>query len=280
MSVPMRKAGGGGHYGVAQVRLTKGEVIIQDGDNQDRYVFPLDSTPLAKNDKSHLTSLLRAGKAGRVIYPKTTDRAERIVVVYPGQFEYAINTKGDVLYGLRPTNGSHLCRFVGFGRDDPKQPPSWKPHQSTFDKTRMDKQFDALFRTSDADEFPGLEVRWGFWRYNCYPDKNDSGQDVMGLSLLNPKAGAAQKAQYELLRCAGIIGRDDVGQEAVLMEVPGALENYLPALETILLREVGKTDFVLAFEQYKNDEGATKVKITGLYKQPGQDSTSKPRRKK
>jgi len=271
----MRKAGGGGHYGVAQVRLSKSEVTLQDVDTSDRYVFPLDAAIPPKSDKSNLAMLLRGKKAGEVFYPKTQDRPERRVVVYPGEFEYAISSKGDVLYGLRPAGGSHLCHFVGFGRDDPKQPPSWKLHQSTFDKTRMDKQFDSLWRTSDADEFPGLEVRWGFWRYNMFPDKNDNGQDVMGMSLLNPKAGAAQKAQYELLRCASIIGRDDAGQEAVTVDIPGALENYLPAVEAILLKRVGTMDFVLAFERYKNDDGLTKVRITGLYKQPGQDKPSK-----
>jgi len=272
----MRKAGGGGHYGVAQVRMSKSEVTIQDVDTSDRYVFPLDVTAPPKSDKSNLAALLRGKKAGQVVIPKTQDWPERRINVYPGTFEYGVSAKGDRLTQFRPASGTHLCHFVGFKRGDPNTPPTWELKASSFDSFRMDKQFDALFRTSDDDEFPGLDIKWGFWNYTMYPDKNDNGQDVMSMSLLPLNAGAGYKAQYELYRCAQIIGRDQYNKEAVIVDIPGALENYLPAIETILLKRIGAVDFALQFETYSHKKtGATKVRITGLYKQPGQDKPSK-----
>jgi hypothetical protein len=275
MPAPMTKGGGSGRYGIAVIRLAKTEVILQDTDTSDRFAFPLvPRSPKAPKSKTmpHLSTLLNTGVAALVINPTREGKEARSPIVYAGEFAYSMNAKGDILYGISPSHDSHLCQFAGYARpnNDPKAEPVWEAKRSTFDPSRIQQEFSALFKTSDNDETPGLEVRWGYWRYKFSPTQNENGQTIMGVELLNPKSGAALKAQYELLRLAGIIGKDkSTGENTVLIDIPGELENYLPAVERIELKALAGMEFILAFETYEGEDGKSRVRINSLAKQPG-----------
>lgn len=270
MPAPMTRGGGGGKYGIAAVRLSKNEVLLQDLETEDRFAFPLVEYP--KSNSVAVARLLRKRQAGLVANPTREGKEARTPVVYPGEFAYSMSSKADVLYGISPASDSHLCHYVGWARpgNDPKATPTWEARRSAFDSSKTNQEFAALFITSDGDEFPGLEVRWNYWRYKYVNTTNEDGEPIMGVDLLDSRSGGALKAQYELLRLAGIIGKDPATNlNMVLMDIPGSVENWLPAVESILRKRLASMEFVLAFETYEGEDGKSRVRINSLSKQPG-----------
>jgi hypothetical protein len=275
----MFKGGGSGQYGIAETRLTKDEFLMKDITSGDRFAFPLVAKPAKITAMPRLSAMLRSREAALVSNPAREGKVALLPVVYAGTFGYSMNAKGDILYSISPASDTHLCRFLGFARpnNDPEAVPTWEPKRSNFDPSRVDKEFSTLFFTTDNDETPGLDVRWGYWRYKFGPSKNENGEDVMGVELLPKNAGAALKAQYEMLRLAGIIGRDPVTKvPTTLVDIPGNLENYLPAVERILLDKLGEMEFSLAFETYEAKDGGSRIRINSLSKQPG--AVAKPKK--
>jgi hypothetical protein len=264
----MDKRSGGGKYGVATVRLTAREVALEDVDSGDRMTFPV-VFDVAKGDKSHRAELVRGKKGAVVVFPASEGRAERRTMVYPGFFGYSCNARSTVLYGLTPAENTHLYHFSGFVRlkNDPKQVPVWELHPGFKPEDDPRQEFGANFESADEDEFPGLELRWSYLRYPFFCKTNDAGQEVMSTFLLSDKAGDANKSLYEMLRIGGIIGRDSrTRQEATLVDVPGNLENYLPAVESVLLRNLKGTLLNITSNTKKNEAGRTKVVFSGLSK--------------
>lgn len=273
MPSTMVKRGGGGRYGVANVRLDiKGSVPLvnlRDVDTNDQFTFTV-TFDAAKGDKSHRADLVRSKQGAVCTFPATQDRAERRAMVYPGIFHYGTNAKANILYGLTPAANTHLYTFAGFVRpnDDPTKVPTWelKPGFKQGDDSRQ--MFGANFETADEDEFPGLGLRMKNLRYPFTVGKNDVGQDVMCTFLASDRFGDSNKSLYELLRIGGIIGRDpDTGKEKTLVDIPGNVENYLPAVEAILLRNLKGVLLNITSNAAKKDGAAqTWVNYSGLSK--------------
>lgn len=283
MSIPMKKQGGGGRYGVAMVSLKPREVQLDDLDTKDRFVFPLidPKAVLPKNDKSNRATLARVGKSGLVYYPPTNDRPERVVTVYPGTFEYAINGKADTLYDLRPATGSHRVRFTGFARNDPKSPPKLELSKVFREGDIRKMQFDMNFITSDTDSTPCLPARLPFCEYRFFTDQDEQKRDVMNLSLLSNKAKSASLlGQYAMYEEAGIIGRDpETGEQCVLIVVQGPMENYLGAVEKVLLDRLSGREFIMQFQVKQREDGRSKVVVVSLAPDVVIESLSKKRGK-
>lgn len=279
MPSQMLKGSGGGRYGVATVRLSATEVVMQDPDTAERFTFPLYKGVAPKFVRADVAKLVKAKEAGLLVFPAREGRDERVTVVYPGFFSYAMDSRARVLYSLSPAEGAHKCTFVGFARKDPTLPPLPELQRNTFDPSAEPRRiFAANFETSPNDSTPGLQVRWGFWPYKFGPTVNERNQPVMGMERLGKKAGATWKASYEVYRAAGILGRGASGDEEVIMDIPGESDNYLPAVEQVLLDRLSGVEFVINFSTRKDDTGRTRVVFEGLY--PAMQEKPKKSKKK